>query len=65
MGKFISGLPTRNSLDRWHTYAKQNSYHPDRAQLRNDLSGKDATKDVNEMPKYPSTAERKGKAGPT
>jgi hypothetical protein len=26
MGKFISGLPTQNNLDRWHSYAKRNSY---------------------------------------
>jgi hypothetical protein len=38
MGKFISGLPTQNNLDRWHSYAKQNSYGDNKRQCRDQLN---------------------------
>jgi hypothetical protein len=38
MGKFISGLPTRNNLDKWHDYAKRNSYGDNKRQCRDPLA---------------------------
>jgi hypothetical protein len=38
MCKFISGLPTQNNLDRWHSYAKQNSYGDNKRQCRDQLA---------------------------
>ena len=38
MGKFISGLPTRNNLDKWHDYAERNSYGDNKRQCRGQLA---------------------------
>jgi hypothetical protein len=37
MGKFISGLPTTNNLDRWRDYAKRNSYGDNKRHCRDQL----------------------------
>ena len=38
--RYISGFPTSNNLDKWASYAKQNSFDPkeSRAQSKRDLS---------------------------
>jgi hypothetical protein len=38
MGKFISGLPTDNNLDKWADYTKRNSYGDNKAQCRDQLA---------------------------
>jgi hypothetical protein len=38
MGKFISGLPAQNNLDRWGRYAKQNSYGDNKRQCRDQFA---------------------------
>ena len=38
MGKFISGLPTDNNLNKWADYAKRNSYGDNKAQCREQLA---------------------------
>jgi hypothetical protein len=55
MGKFISGLPTQNNLDRWHNYAKQNSYGDSKPQRRDQLlrSGAESAKTIGPMTQVP------------
>jgi hypothetical protein len=38
MGKFISGLPTDNNLNKWADNAKRNSYGDNKAQCREQLA---------------------------
>lgn len=40
MGKFISGLPANNNLNKWASYAKQNSFdqRKSKAQSKRDLA---------------------------
>jgi hypothetical protein len=67
MGKFISGIPTHNNLDKWQSYAKRNSYGDNKRQCRDQLAPvggnreNDWTNDKWQEPQRKS----EGRAGPT
>jgi hypothetical protein len=62
--RYISGFPTSNNLDKWASYSKQNSYHPDRQQLRHDIgtegAGRDLAQGSPDVPRQKDTTQTKG-----
>ena len=67
MGKFISGLPTQNNLDKWADYAKRNSYGDNKAQCKDQLGpvGRGGRETIGPMTGSSLRRVKRGGAGPT
>jgi hypothetical protein len=58
----IKGIGNKDNLKDWADYAKSNSYKPDRAQSKHDLSGEGCDQDIKEgLPLIPKQKREEGK----
>jgi len=60
MGKFISGIGKQSNLDKWASYAKQNSYGHNKPQAKRQLDGRDKGHEADDGPTSVRTKEGRG-----
>ena len=58
MTKQPDGIANKSNNSQWSARSKDNSYHADKSQLRHDLGGEGAAKDLKATETYPSQVRK-------